>query len=158
MEYINNPPMIGKAGELRVRAELLLRGMAAAVFDQDMGTDIVLGNGNKIQVKTATKPLLDKKAYSWRYSFSIRGTQVRNAGNGVYEKKYMKKDYKGKADFFVLWCVYDDVFYIIPEKEIGAKISIAVVTPDRLRKYQRRNVFKSTSKYEKYKNNWELLK
>jgi len=158
MEYTKIAPLIGKAGELRVRSELLLRRIPAAVFDQDMGTDIILGNGKKIQVKTAVEPSLDKKAYSWRYSFSIRQSQFRSDGNGKYKKKYTKKDYKGKADYFILWCVKDNIFYIIPEKEIGKKISIAIFTPEHLRKYKRHKQYKSTSKYEKYKNNWEVLK
>ena len=93
--------MIGKAGELRVRAELLLRGLSCAVFDQDTGIDIVLENGKKLQVKTASKPFNDKKSYSWRYSFSVRTPQVRNAGNGIYKKKYNKRSYKGIIDYFI---------------------------------------------------------
>jgi len=157
MDYTNNPPMIGKAGELRVRAELLLRGISCAVFDQDTGIDIVLENGKKIQVKTSSKPFNDKKSYSWRYSFSIRTPQVRNAGNGLYEKKYTKDSYKGIIDYFIFYCVKHDLFYIIPQNEIGQKTSIVVPTPESQRTYKKHKENKSTSKYEKYKNNWEQL-
>jgi hypothetical protein len=157
MDYTNSGPLIGKAGELRVRSELLLRGLSGAAFDQDMGVDVIVSNGKRLQIKTAIKPSLDKKAYSWRYSFSIRQPQVRGIGDGLYSRKYNKRDYSEVVDYFVLWCVEDNVFYIIPEGQIGAKVSIAIATPERLRTYKLNKKFKSTSKYEQYKNNWEQL-
>lgn len=150
-------PMIGKAGELRVRSELLKRGIGCGAYDYDDGTDVVTSKGSKIGVKTSGKPNYDKKAYSWRYTFSIRQPQIRNAGEGFYQKKYMRRDYFGFVDYWILWCVQDDLFYIIPNSEIGQKISIAIPTPEHLRKYSSHGEYRSTSKYEKYKNNWEQL-
>ena len=149
-------PMIGKAGELRVRSELLLRGLTPAVCDDDNGTDIIVANnGKKLQVKTANKPH-DNKSYGWKYSFAIRQTRFRNSIDGKYERNFTRKDYSGKADFFIFWCIEHDIFYIIPESEIGEKVSFVVPIPVEDRKY-RINKRKSRSKYEKYKNAWELL-
>lgn len=149
--------IIGKAGELRVRSELLLKGFCPAVFDQDMGADIFLSNGKKLQVKTSLKPINSKKDYSWRYSFNVRQAQFRPAENGLYERKQTRSNYSGEIDYFVFWCVKDNVFYIIPEEEVGGKISLVIPTPKKDRKYIKRTWKESTSKYEKYKNNWEVL-
>ena len=151
-------PAIGRAGELRVRSELILRDFNPGVFDFDKGTDIILSNGKRIGVKTSLKPIYSKKDYSWRYTFSVRSAQVRNAGNGVYEKKYMKRDYIEFVDYWIFWCVKSDLFYIIPNGEIGQKVSFCISTPVPDRIYQRHKEYKSISKYEKYKNNWEQLK
>lgn len=151
-------PMIGKAGELRVRSELMLRGFRTGAFDSDGGTDVILDNGKKIGVKTSLKPILSKKDYSYRYTFSLRLPQVRNIGGGLYAKKYMKSDYNGWVDYWIFWCVEDNFFYIIPNSEIGQKVSFCIPTPTEKRTYKANKDYKSVSKYEKYKNNWEQLK
>lgn len=149
--------MIGRAGELRVRSELMLLRIRAGQFDQDGGTDIFLENGKKIGVKTSLKPIYSKKDYSYRYTFSIRVPQLRIIGNGLYRRKYTKKDYSGFIDYWIFWCVEHNIFYIIPNEEITQKISFCIPTPDNERIYKR--VAKiSQSKYEKYKNNWNQLK
>lgn len=151
-------PQIGIAGELRVRSELLLRGISAATYDFDSGADIVLDSGLRIQVKTCMNPQQDKKSYSWRYSFNIRQRQVRRGSDGKYTKEFVRRDYSDTVNFFVLWCMKDNLFYIIPEKEMGQKISIVISTPDKYRKYKKHSDKKSVSKWEKYKNAWDLLK
>lgn len=102
-EYTKRTNLIGQAGELRVRSELLLRGIICGAFDQDVGVDIFTAGGKNIQVKTSTSPIYDKKGYSWKYSFNIRQPQVRNSdkGEGLYERKYTRRDYRGVVDFFV---------------------------------------------------------
>lgn len=151
-------PLIGKAGELRVRSELLLKGLIPASFDQDVGTDIILENGKKLQVKTSLKPIYSKKDYSWRYSFSIRAQQFRSIGDGKYKKRHTRQNYGGLADYFVFWLIEQDVFYIVPEGEVGSKLSLVIATPDEKRLYKKHKIKGSTSKYEKYKNNWEQLR
>jgi hypothetical protein len=150
-------PQIGKAGELRVRAELILQGLSPAVCDNDDGIDIIIANnGKKLQVKSSFKPHRDEKAYSLRYSFAIRQPQIRNAGNGLYIKKHMRKNYD-QIDYFVFCLLEHNIFYIIPEKEIGEKVSFCIPTPIEDRKY-RIYERKQVSKYEKYRNAWDLLK
>lgn len=151
-------PAIGRAGELRVRSELILKGFNPGMFDFDNGTDIILENGKKLGVKTSIKPIYSKKDYSYRYTFSVRTSQVRNAGNGLYEKKYMRRDYDGFVDYWIFWCIQDNLFYIIPNGEVGQKVSFCISTPEFQRKYIRHKKYESISKYEKYKNNWEQLR
>lgn len=149
--------MIGKAGELRVRSELVLRGFFPAVCDFDDGVDIVLAhNGKRLQVKSCSRPMHSPTAYSYKYSFGIRRPQVRNNGDGTYRRKFTRNSYLDVVDFIVLWCIEHDLFYIIPEREVAEKVSISVPTPIEDRKY-RINERKSKSKYEKYRNAWHLL-
>lgn len=149
---------IGKAGELRVRSELVLRGLTPAVCDQDTGVDIIIAeNGKRLQVKTSMNPSYSKKDYSWRYSFAIRVAQIRSNGDGTYGKKFTRRDYSDN-DYFVFFLISHGIFYIIPVKEIGEKVSFCISTPDEERSYKRNENAKSVSKYEKYKNNWKVLK
>ena len=151
-------PMLGKAGELRVRSELLVRGIGCGSFDFDNGTDIITDSGLKIGVKTAKRPARDNKSYSWKYSFSIRVPQVRNYKEGLYKKVFTKRDYSNFVNYWVFWCINDDIFYIIPNNKIGQKVSLVIPTPSEKRIYQKHTWKKSKSKYEKYKNDWEQLR
>ena len=152
-----NSPRIGVAGELRIRSELILHGFTPAICDFDDGVDIILAdNGNRIQVKTSTRPWYDSKNYSYRYSFAIRAPQFRNIGDNTFKKKFTKKNYNDVADYFVFWCIEHNIFYIIPVGEIGEKVSFCIPTPTEDRTY-RINERTSKSKYEKYKDAWHLL-
>ncbi len=149
---------VGKAGELRVRSELILQGFHPAVCDFDDGTDIILDNGVKIGVKTASRPTYHKQSYAWRYHFSIKVTQVRKGnGNGIYKKKYVERNWKNYVDYWIVWCIQDNFFYIVPSKEIKKKFAIIIPAPDEKRKYQKHTWKETKSKYEKYKNNWKQL-
>lgn len=140
-----NAPTIGKAAELRVRSELLLKGYKPAAADFDNGTDIILvDSGKTIQVKASLKPIYSKKNYSWRYSFTIKAAQFRSSKNGLYSRKLTRRIYE--VDYFIFWCIEHNIFYIIPPKEIGEKVSFCISSKGR----------KFNSKYEKFKNNWHL--
>lgn len=156
MEYTNKSGLIGKAGELRVRSELMLRGISAGTYDFDDGVDIYLKNGKKLQIKTSLKPYYSKGSYSWRYSFSIRQYQFRSSEGGKYTRKYTRKNYS-ENDYFIFVCLKDNIFFIVPENEIGEKVSFSLPTPEGLRVYKKHSETGSSSKYEKYKNNWEQL-
>lgn len=148
---------IGKAGELRVAAELILRGLTAYLPVQDVGIDIIIGeNGKRLQIKTSVKPSYSKTDYSWRYSFSIRPMVVRSNGKGTFARIRTRQDYS-ECDYFVFWCVQHNIFYIIPISEVGIKVSFCISTPDEERTYKKHKEISSKSKYEKYKNAWHLL-
>jgi hypothetical protein len=149
-------PRLGKAGELRVRSELILNGFSPAVCDDDDGTDIILAdNGKKLQVKTSFQPQYNQN-YAYKYSFSIRQTQFRKGKEGHYTRSFTRKNYLDKADYFIFYLVEHNMFYIVPENEIGAKVSFTVPTPGERRIYKRKDQ-PSKSKYEKYRNAWHLL-
>lgn len=149
---------IGQAGEHRVCAELILHGLTPYLPVVDSGIDIIVGeSGKRIQVKSSHKPSYSKKDYSWRYSFSIRQMQFRKGLQGNYQRSYTRKDYKG-VDYFVFCLLGQNKFYVIPENEVGEKISFCISTPDDKRTYKRNPDAVSKSKYEKYCNAWDLLR
>lgn len=154
-----NTQAVGLAGELRVRSELILRGFHPATFDYDDGTDIILSNGKRIGVKTASRPLYRPKSYSYVYMFSLKWQKIRE-GDGVanYKKVYDKRDWSNHVDYWILWCIRHDLFYIIPNSEVRAKFAFVVPTPDEKRKYKKQTWKETYSKYDKYKNNWEQLR
>ncbi len=154
------PLAIGIAGELRIRSELIIRGLYPAVFDYDDGTDIILSNGKKLGVKTASHPIYHKQSYSWRYHFSVKVQKLREGdGKATYKKVYRERDWSASVDYWVLWCIEHDMFFIIPRKEVpNTKFAFVVPAPESVRKYKKHTWKKSQSKYEKYKNNWEQLR
>lgn len=146
--------VIGRAGELRVCSELLVRGFRPAIYEIDDGTDILVG-GKAIAVKTSLKPMYTKNSYSWKYGFNLRPLQTKKVKDGHLD---YRPDYREKNDFFI-FCLWDiNVFYIIPSKELGAKVSLVISAPSEKRIYKRHKEYKSISKYERYKNNWEILR
>ena len=148
---------IGRAGESRVCAEMILHGLTPYLPLVDSGIDIIVGeSGKRVQVKSSSKPSYSKKDYSWRYSFSIRQLQFRKGEGGLYKRYHTRKSYD-QVDYFVFCLLEHNQFYVIPESEIGEKVSFCINTPDEIRTYKRNPDFVSKSKYEKYRNAWHLL-
>lgn len=128
---------IGLSAEFRVMSELLIRGHNPAKSYLDNGADLILDNGIRIEVKSAHRNNYRKKNVKPPcYLFSFLG--------GSRNKKVMKD-----FDYAICWALNDDLFYIIPSKEING---IAVQITDTSNKYR-----KDKSKYSKYKNAWKLL-
>jgi hypothetical protein len=128
---------LGKAGEFRVMSELLLRGFEPAISSVDIGTDIILSNGIKIQVKTSSvifNAIGSRQINPTKYfTFNLCRGQLKNID-----------EINKFCDFFICWVVLTNDFYIIP---VGELIKSNVCIPiDR------------DNPWEKYKNNWELLR
>lgn len=128
---------IGLAGEFRVMSELLLRGHNPAKSYLDNGIDLYLESNLKIQVKSAS--LRRDGSRTKRYTFNLVKKEY-------YDHKVKKIN--EKIDFLILWCIDEDVFFILPKKEIFAKSTVCIV----LSKERERE-----SWYEQYRNKWELL-
>ena len=134
---------IGKAGELRVASELLLRGIDVYLPCGDFGIDLILQNGLKIQVKTANKSRHGKYQY---YTFNFHSW--RKVG-----KHYIPHNLED-IDFIVLWLLGTERFFIIPASQIRGKYSVRLgqVRSDYVKEHNRKE-----SQYLKYENKWELL-
>lgn len=133
-----DPRVIGKAGEYRVASELLLRGHNPLVASIDNGVDLVLENGKTIQVKTTTQ--LGKREDGFYLGIDISSTSYT-----MGRRKAPPTDLR--ADYFVVWFVERDEFYIIPRDVVASRnvkhcLSIA---PD------------SGKGFAVYKNRWDLL-
>lgn len=149
---------IGQSGEFRVCSELIMQGLTPYLPAVDSGIDIIIGeSGKRLQVKTSRKPSYSKRDYSWRYSFSIRQLQFRKGDKGVYKRSFTRKDYR-EVDYFVFCLIEHNTFYVVPENEIGEKVSFCINTPDEQRTYKRNPDAVNKSKYEKYRNAWDLLR
>ena len=121
--------VIGLAGELRVMSELLLRGYNPAKSYLEDGADIILMDGTRIEVKCAHK--LERES---GYSYSIK------CGHEGQRRTLVN------CDFIICWCIDDDTFFIIPFTEVKNLTSIALPS------------IKRKSKYNCYKENWDLLR
>ncbi len=122
----NRAHLVGKAGEYRVMSELMLRGHVPLTPAIDNGTDIVLDNGLRIQVKTSH--LNHKKHNSYKlglYRFTFMETG--------YRAKYqnMIRDWTKRCDFFVLWCIDEDRFFVMPATTDRGVILITAKKEDR---------------------------
>ena len=130
--------LLGKAGELRVASELLLRGMDVSLSLVDSGVDLILTNGKRLQVKSARMIKRGKKRYRYVFNFRTWKKQV----DGDRKKEAHKLE---NVDFVILWAVDDDLFFIIPVETIRGKTSINI------------NARNKDNKFMVFKNNWSVL-
>lgn len=138
---------LGVAGELRVMSELLLRGHNPSKSYLDHGIDIILENGKKIQVKTATR-FKNKLNNSTYYHFTIGGWY--KLVNGEKKKHTIKI-----VDYFIFWCMDDNQFYIIPSQEVYKIGPRGGTSGFQIDVYPMSN--RQMGKNEIYKNRWDLL-
>ncbi len=135
---------IGLAGEFRVMAELLLRGLNPSKSYLQNGYDLILDSGIRIEVKSSHR-------YDYRYpNLPCSSSHQRNFHVKGYRfcfRSGSKKKLNKEFDFAICWCIDDDVFYIIPVKEInGGEVTIVDFSE------------KATHKFSPFRNNWDTLK
>lgn len=105
--------LIGQAGVWAVASQLALRGHNCLFPAVDNGYDLMLANGLKIQVKTRYLTDRDYKAYPHgMYCFDLRRPIWDKTEGRVSPTNY--RSYKDVCDFFVLWGVDENRFWIIP--------------------------------------------
>lgn len=107
----------GQAGVWAVAAQLAIRGHIPSFPGVDYGFDLMIENGIRIQVKSSR--LVGKKRGKYgvypAYCFNIRKTSVN------YEKRArsVSRDWTKVTDFFVLWGIDDNRFWIVPTAGVG---------------------------------------
>jgi hypothetical protein len=138
VERVYSNLLLGKAGELRVASELLLRGHEIFLSSVDSGTDIILSKGVRIQVKAAN-PFNNGNG---RYRFGFKSCDKKN---GKYHAHALKD-----VDFVILWPASTDEFFIVPASEIRGRISLCIRLHEGKRPYP-------LGKYSQYRNKWEIL-
>ena len=134
---------LGKAGELRVASELLLRGIDVYLSIVDSGVDLRLGDGKRVQVKTAHRTKISGGKDYWKcqhYVFSFKSWRK----VGKHYESHPLQD----VDYVILWAIEDDDFFIVPAGEIRGSYSIHI-TPTST---------KQQSKYMVFKDAWDSLK
>lgn len=140
--------LLGKAGELRVASELLLRGFRPCLNLIDTGADMILENGVSIQVKSArlTKP---------------RGQNSSAGASRCY--RFQCRHWKGGkphglkgVDYLVLWGVDTDEFWIVAINEIRELTTISIYPTAFGSRSGKRN-FRSVFNRKACLGRWEIL-
>ena len=111
---------VGKAGEYRVASELMMRGHAVYFPAIDLGADLLIENGIRIQVKSC--------------HLVKRNTQVAYFFNPSYRiimdkmKQISMKDRKmsDEADFVIVWGIDENRFWVIPAELLDGKNSVSL--------------------------------
>jgi hypothetical protein len=103
----------GVAAVWQVASQLALRGHNVLFPGLDEGFDLQLTNGLRLQVKSARLKIISGVNYPMgAYGFGLR----RGAWDSA-EKKYKRSNYRPYsevADFFVLWGIDENRFFILP--------------------------------------------
>lgn len=111
----------GQAGVWQVASQLAMRGHVPCFPGVDFGCDLVLDNGLRIQVKCATLRVI----HGQNYPEGAYGFQLRRSAWFSNEKKAKRSSlhpYSEVADFFVLWGIDEDRFFIVPTSHAGKAI------------------------------------
>ncbi len=138
---MNNNLVKGKIGELKVLDKLLELGHIPSVPIVDMGFDIILENGKRLQVKTSKKR--SNKTRGYAYPVYIFNTWCgRKKYRGIENKRW--KLNKNECDYLVCYAIEDNRFYIIPIEEITTINNLIVSLGD-------------NHKYSKYLDAWRFL-
>lgn len=133
----DRPKEVGEMSELTFMVEATKQGLRTAKpYSDNYKWDMIAdynGNLNRVQIKSANKAdESDRKIKRYKL------TATDNSG-----KPYSQKD----IEFIACHCIEDDVWYIIPvsvTKNI-TQICINLESPN-------------ASKFDKYRENWKLLK
>lgn len=114
---------VGNISEARTLSVFVLLGWEVLIpFGDCEPYDMVINRGlgfERVQVKTGTVD-------DGKIRFPTAGVIQRNSTNG----KYGKKDYRGKADLFAVYCEQLDNVYLVPVDEAGvSNCSLRLVAP-----------------------------
>lgn len=148
---------VGQAGVYAVAEKLCLNGMVPLFPGVDTGVDLMLVNGTRIQVKTASLHRTTKQFPAGVYMFNV--TPDGGARTG---KRKKLTDYHKCCDFIIFVCLTERRFFIVPAKQVtGAFWLEARGHNEALRligKSGRNRVVPSNkSKIVKYEDAWHLL-
>lgn len=111
---------IGRAGQMAVMAEFLMRGYNVAIPEVDVGDDILVvrdsdGEYARIQVKT-TRVTKTGKGYSARYSLKLRQLESPSAPETwyVFANRLLDK----WASFIII--SREDLYYFYQTRQVGS--------------------------------------
>lgn len=115
----------GQAGVYSVAAQLLLRGHNPFFPAVDIGADLILDSGVKIQVKSTH--LTFKTVYKQgAYAFKLATRAVVNKGA---VQKRIARIFSQECDFVVLWGIEQNRFWVVPAATFDGHHGV-VVGPD----------------------------
>lgn len=114
---------VGKAGEYRVASELILLGLHPAFPSIDLGYDLMVEHGVRIQVKSVQRrtKLGHANVLSYRIFPSKRLTYD---GNRLIDRRDRK--ISDECDFVVVWGMEEDRFWVIPSHLLDGKQMVSL--------------------------------
>jgi hypothetical protein len=119
-----NLALQGQAAVWQVASQLALRGHVPFFPGIDQGSDLWLENGLRLQIKCATLRVIKGQNYpEGAYGFQLR----RNVwmSNEKKTRRSSLRPYSEVADFFVLWGIDENRFFILPTIHAGQAIWFA---------------------------------
>lgn len=155
-QYGRSFQLQGQAAVYQVASQLAMRGHVVMFPMLDVGFDLQLENGLRLQVKSSTIKTQGNAIYrNGAYGFGLRrGAWDSNA------KAYKRSNYRPYseiADFFVLWGVEENRFFILPTAHAGKAIWFGVRGFES--KSPNRRVFGkiSAQRLAEMEDRWDLL-
>ncbi len=115
-----------KAGEYSVAAQLLLRGHNPFFPAVDIGADVMLDSGVKVQVKSAHLRFQRGVYEQGAYWFKLATRAVISKGR---VQKRVFRIFSNECDFVVLWGIEQNRFWIVPAAVFDGHQSV-IVGPD----------------------------
>lgn len=158
----HNTILQGQAGVYAVASKLILYGFNPMFPAVDLGADIILDNGLRLQVKTArlTFPKCGRRnGYGGNYLGGAYGFSVRRGEWLGKTKGYgrSRKGYSEVADFFVLWGIEENRFWIVPTSIKNRTIWFGKFDhPNGSKNVSYTNTLKM-NRVAQYENRWDLL-
>ena len=114
----------GQAGVFAVASQLCMVGHIPSFPAVDCGVDLTIENGLRLQVKTAHITYSKARFYPHgSYIFNLRRGVWDHTTNRASRREY--GTYAGVADFFVLWGIDEDRFWIVPANIKNRNISFS---------------------------------
>ena len=148
-----------KAAEWAVASQLAMRGRVPMFPAVDLGYDLLLDNGLRLQVKCSSlrrnNQGMKEISHNLGYLFDLR----RGAWFST-EKRFRKtglRPYSEVADYFVLWGIEENRFFIVPTTPNRAAIwfNSKIATS---RSHNRNKFDKNTEdRLREFEDRWDLL-
>lgn len=114
---------VGKAAEYRVASELLLRGITPSFPAVDMGCDIILEHGIRIQVKCCQARRTRGHSKQACY-FIAPSKRIRHKNQRVVD--FHDRVMSDECDFVIAWGIEENRFWIIPAHLLDGKRDVSL--------------------------------
>lgn len=147
----------GQAAVWRIASELAMRGHVPFFPGLDVGYDLQLKNGLRLQIKSGKLRYQQGVTIrNYGYSFNLR----RGAWDGVsktYGYHKTRRSYADIADFFVLWGIDENRFFIAPTKR--KQTTIWFCARNVISTSNNRKMFEklSLARIAEFEDRWDLL-
>lgn len=147
-----NRILFGQSCVHRVASEIMLRGHNVYFPSVDIGADIILDTGTRIQVK-GTRLVTRTKRVQSTYIFQLHGFRLNSSDEGTRWRK-KSNHFSAKCDAVILYGQTEQRFWIVPAIILDGKSHIVIsndIDGFRARTTSLGGIVKS------YENRWDAL-